>query len=125
MVILTQDRIDHYRSALASDPNALRAVDLIEDCEGDLEDAAIVLALQAGQEPDRSERWLESLAKRWRAFLCQKRVKQELTAETVADVVRSLTAETTIPAVLAVPVVIYILETGVESFCKPFEERLF
>lgn len=124
MVILTQNEIDHYRSVLADNPNALRALDLIEDCEGDIEDAAIVLALQAGQEPDRSDRWLESVAKRWRAFLCQENLKQQLETGAVADVVQALAAETTIPSVLAVPVVIYVLKVGVGAFCKPFEERL-
>lgn len=124
MVILTQNEIDHYRSVLADNPNALRALDLIEDCEGDIEDAAIVLALQAGQEPDRSDRWLESVAKRWRAFLCQENLKQQLETGSVADVVQALAAETTIPSVLAVPVVIYVLKVGVGAFCKPFEERL-
>jgi hypothetical protein len=124
MVILTLEEIDYYRSELAENPDALRSLDLIEDCEGDVEDAAIVLALQAGQEPDHSDRWLEGQAKRWRAFLCQDDLKVKLTDGAIADVVRLLTAETTIAPLLAVPVIIYILKTGVEEFCRPFEQRI-
>lgn len=124
MVILTLEEIDYYRSELAENPDALRSLDLIEDCEGDVEDAAIVLALQAGQEPDHSDRWLEGQAKRWRAFLCQDELKVKLTTSAIADMVRLLTAETTIAPLLAVPVIIYVLKTGVEEFCRPFEQRL-
>ncbi len=119
MFFLTSTEIAHYRSELSSIPDALRALDMIEDCEGDLEDAAIALALQVGQEPDRSDRWLDGLAKRWRVFLCQ---QFALDGVGLATVVQALVGETSLPAVLATAVVIYILKTGVENFCKPLRE---
>lgn len=124
MIVLTPDEIDHYRSELTNNPDALRSLDLIEDCEGDVEDAAIVLALQAGQEPDHSDRWLEGQAKRWRAFLCQDDLKSKLAAGAIADVVQALVKETAIAPLLAVPVLVYILKTGIEDFCRPFEQRI-
>jgi len=124
MITVTFEEIAQYRSELSASPEALRALDMIEDCEGDLEDAAIALALQARQEPDTSERWLEGLAKRWRAVLCQVDIKASLTTGSLQNVMQAIAQETDLPPVLAVPVIIYVLKTGVEDFCKPLQEKL-
>lgn len=123
MIVLTSTEIERYRTELADNSAALRALEMIEDCEGDVEDAAIALALRVGQEPDRSEQWLDGLAKRWRVFLCQADVQADLAQGTVASAIGLLTAETTLPAILATPVVLYVLKTGVEGFCAPLGEK--
>lgn len=123
MITVTFDEIEQYRAELADDPIALKALNMLADCEGDLEDAAISLALQVGQEPDRSEQWLDGLAKRWRVFLCQTGIKESIEAGTIATPVKLLAAETEIPGVLALPVVLYAVKTGVEEFCKPLQEK--
>lgn len=124
MIIYSSQEIAQYRSQLADSTVALQALDMLEDCEGDLEDAAIALALQVGQEPDRSDQWLDGLAKRWRVFLCQKGIQETLQTGTVTNAVTLLIEETTIPSLLAVPVVLYVMKTGVEDFCKPLQEKL-
>lgn len=118
MVTLTSVEIIEYRAELASDAEALKALDMIEDCEGDVEDAAIALAIQAGQEPDRSEHWLEGFAKRWRVFICQPEFRAKLAEESIANAVRSLTTETNVPASLAFPITVYVLKTGLDDFCQ-------
>jgi hypothetical protein len=123
MIRVTFDEIEQYRTELAGDPVALKALEMLEDCEGDLEDAAISLALQVGQEPDQSEQWLDGLAKRWRVFLCQTSIKDALQAGRIATPVKLLASETDIPSVLALPIVLYALKSGIEVFCKPLEEK--
>jgi hypothetical protein len=124
IVRVTLAEIEQYRTDLADDPIALRALEMIEDCEGDLEDAAIALALQVGQEPDRSDRWLDSVAKRWRVSLCEGEVKENLLAGNVGSVVRSLSSNTMIPSALATPIVLYVLKVGIEPFCEPLQEKI-
>ncbi len=124
MITLSSEEIDHYRSQLADNEVALRALNMIEDCEGDLEDAAIALALQVGQEPDRTEQWLDGVAKRWRVFLCQTGIKEAIQAGTVSSAINLLAQETNIPTVLATPVVLYVAKTGIDDFCKPLQEKL-
>jgi hypothetical protein len=124
MIIVTREEIEQYRTELAGEATALSALDMLEDCEGDLEDAAIALALRVGQEPDRSEDWLDGLAKRWRAFICQTGIKESLMAGSIANAVKLLSAETTMPNVLALPVVLYVVKTGAAEFCKPLQEKL-
>jgi hypothetical protein len=124
VIRVTLAEIEQYRTDLADDPIALRSLDMIEDCEGDLEDAAISLALQVGQEPDRSDRWLDSVAKRWRVTLCEGAIRENLAAGNVAAAVRSLSSETMIPSALATPIALYVLKLGVEPFCEPLQEKL-
>ncbi|MBD2460371.1 hypothetical protein H6G89_04875 [Oscillatoria sp. FACHB-1407] len=124
MVTLTAIEVDEYRTALADDADALRALEVVEDCDGDLEDAAIVLALRTGQEPDRSDQWLESVAKRWRTALCGSTIRTALETRQVAMAVRSLTTEAGISIDLAVPIVLFVLKTGIDDFCRPLEEKL-
>lgn len=124
MVTVTPEEIAQYRSELSADSGALAALDVAEDCEGDLEDAAIALALKAGQEPDQSDRWLEGFAKRWRAYICQSGFRQSVGTGAIAKGVQLLAAEMAIPSGLATLVLIYIHKTGVDIFCKPLEEKL-
>ncbi|WAL60553.1 hypothetical protein [Thermocoleostomius sinensis] len=124
MIIVTREEVEQYRTELADEASALSALDMLEDCEGNLEDAAIALGLRVGQEPDRSEDWLDGLAKRWRAFVCQTGIKESLQSGSIATAVKLLAAESTMPDVLALPVVLYVVKTGVEEFCKPLQEKL-
>jgi len=122
--MLSAEDIAQYRAQLSDNALALQALDMIEDCEGNLEDAAIALALHVGQEPDRSDFWLEGLAKRWRVFLCQTGLKETLQASSVVSAINLLATETDIPAILATPVVLYVAQFGIEDFCKSLQEKL-
>lgn len=124
IVKVTLEEIEQYRAEVLDDPIALRALEMIEDCEGDLEDAAIALALQVGQEPDQSDNWLDGIAKRWRVSLCSGELKESLLAGSVGLAVRSLSTDTMLPSALAMPIALYVLKTGVEAFCEPLQEKL-
>ncbi|EKQ67078.1 hypothetical protein OsccyDRAFT_4900 [Leptolyngbyaceae cyanobacterium JSC-12] len=121
---ITPEEIEHYRAELANYPEALNALDVLEDCEGDLEDASITLALQSGLEPDTSERWIDGLAKRWRHIVCQAELKESLEDGMSGDLLTALTSSTDLPMRLAILVAIFVIKTGVESFCKPLEEKI-
>jgi len=123
-IILVSEEIEQFRVDLAGCPPALAALDEIEDCDGDLEDAAINLAIQAGMEPDTSDRWLEGLAKRYRYILCQATFKEALEDGLNAEWLPALATETTLPLKLATPVAIYVIKTGVAAFCQSFEAKL-
>jgi hypothetical protein len=102
----------------------LAVLDTIADCEGDLEDASIVLAIQVGQEPDISDRWIDGLAKRWRHVLCRSDVRATLETGLMADFLAIITENTTLPLKLAIPVAIYVLKTGVQEFCQSFDVKI-
>ena len=121
---VTPEEIEQFRLALADYGDAQTALNEIEACEGDLEDAAITLGIQVGQEPTTSDRWIDGLAKRWRHIICQADLKQNLKDGLTANVLVQLTEHTTLPMKLATPVAIYVLKTGIEEFCQPFEAKI-
>lgn len=121
MIVLTPEEITQLKARLADYPEALSALQEIEDCEGDVEDAAISLALRSGQEPDTNEQWLAGFSKRYRHIACQSQFRDSLAAGQLSTLVNHLTQETDCPALIAAPVAIYVLKSGVDGFCRSFD----
>jgi hypothetical protein len=124
MIILTTQEIAQFRSQLSEYPTALEALDIIEDCEGDLEDAAISLAIQVGQMPTTSDNWLDGLAKRCRVAICQSDCREAVASGTVTSIVGELIDKKICPEILVIPVVLYVFKIGVNQFCEPLEYKL-
>ncbi|MEM8612405.1 MAG: hypothetical protein AAGF93_10335 [Cyanobacteria bacterium P01_H01_bin.105] len=106
---------------LADYPEALRSLQEIEDCDGDLNDAALSLALKAGLEPTENDGWLEGFAKRYRHIACLPEFRADLMAQQVAGLSQHLTQNSQCPNLLAVPVALYISKIGVNAFCQSFD----
>ncbi|NJK70608.1 MAG: hypothetical protein HC941_32640 [Microcoleus sp. SU_5_3] len=121
MLVITSQEIALFRSELAAYPEALKALDEIEDCEGDIEDAAISLAIQAGQEPNISENWLDGVAKRCRVAICRSELKADLTNGRLNTAFADLVAAKVCPEILITSVIIYVYKTGVNDFCEPLD----
>jgi len=64
--------IEELQVQFADVPDAIVSLETIADCEGNLEDAAMALAIRVGQQPeiDNSE-WLPGLAKKFRVAVCR------------------------------------------------------
>ncbi|BAU12497.1 hypothetical protein LEP3755_30260 [Leptolyngbya sp. NIES-3755] len=124
-IIVSPEDLELFREQLSDHPNALAALDVIEDCDGDLEDAAISLAIRSGQLPEENEGWIVGLAKRWRHILCEAQLKEGLEDGLSGEVVDTIVTQTDLPMRLAVPVAIYVIKTGVEPFCQPMQEKMF
>jgi hypothetical protein len=123
MTKVTSQEIAQFRSHLAEDPQAMEALDLIEDCEGDLEDAAMTLAIRAGQEPERANsEWLDALARKWRSVICEQEYRVDLVDGSIQGMMVHLQSMPTFPKMLAAPVLIYVLKQGVNYFCEPLDE---
>jgi hypothetical protein len=123
MVSLTFAEIAQYRSQLANLPTALEALDAIEDCEGDLEDVAISLAIQVGQQLDCSD-WLDGFAKRFRVAICQEDLKANLWQGNLVEAAQSLIEAQICPPILVTPVLLYVLQLGIERFCEPLNLQI-
>ncbi len=118
MTLITPTEIEQFRAQLADYPDAFKALNAIEECEGDVEDAAMVLAIRAGLEPDRGNySWLEGLARQCRGVFCQAEFKQDLLNGNVSGVVAHLATTGICPPLLVTPVVIYVYKTGVNQVC--------
>ena len=125
MTQVTPEEIAQFRADLADYPDALVALDEIEQCEGDLEDAAIALAIRVGQQPEiANSEWLSSIAKKCRAAICQAEYRDDLVNGNFAPMVEHLTARKLCPALLITPVLMYVAQQGVKHFCEPLDPML-
>ncbi|MBE9194618.1 hypothetical protein IQ219_04650 [Synechocystis sp. LEGE 06083] len=123
MTTITSQAIARYRDQLAHSVEAMQALDTIEDCEGNLEDAALTLGIQVGQQPDRND-WLEGLAKRCRVAICEGDFPGALKDNNISAVVSHLSDRKVCHPLLAPLVVAYVLEQGIDDFCAPIHFKL-
>lgn len=123
MAVVTPEQLSQLRDQLANYPPALEALREIEACEGDLEDAAISLAIQAGQFPQEDNgAWLADVAKRCRALLCAEIPRHNFQAGAIDKVILTVANAKLVPAILATPVVLYVVEQGLDNFCAPLDQ---
>lgn len=122
MTTVTLKEIAQFRSQLSEDPLALKALDAIEDCEGDLEDAAMTLAIRVGQQPERANsEWLDALARKWRAVICLSEFRSNLQDGSIQEMMQHIKTMPTFPSILAAPVLMYVMKQGIDNFCEPFD----
>lgn len=118
MTIVTTEEIAKYRAELADYPEALDALNVIEKCEGDLEDAALVLAKRAKIEVVRAPKWLDKYAKQLQEVLCRKEFREDLLNGSFNVVVGYLFLNPpTIPLAMITPVIIYVIKRGLNNWC--------
>ena len=121
MIVITAEEIARIKSDLFDISAALEALQEIEDCDGDVEDAAISLALKSNQEPDTNERWLGDFSKRYRHVACQEGFRKAIAQGKVKAFVEHLAQKTDCPKLIALPVALYIHKAGVDDFCHSFD----
>lgn len=122
MTQVTPEDIAKFQAELVDYPDAIAALKEIEDCEGNLEDAAVVLAIRVGQQPDIANSvWLDSLAKKCRAVICQEEFRNDLVNGNFSGMMGHLAATKLCPALLVTPVLMYVFQQGVNKFCEPMD----
>jgi len=116
MITVTPEEITQFRSQLVDSPEALAALDAIEECKGYLEDAVRLLVMrETAQEADRS---LNDLLEKCRQFICQEEVRQFLESGLIAPIVEPLAVSAGIPLGTATALSICVLKLGAKKFCK-------
>ena len=116
MTVVTQAEIEQFREQLKDYPETLVALDTIQECEGNLEDAAQVIVLEAGEEEVQSE-LLEKLISRCRSVICQEDMKEELPV-LIAAIAEFLGSSSGFPPGLATPIAIFVTKRGMKNFCQ-------
>ena len=124
---VTPEEIAKFRAELADNPDALAALDVIEEWDGDLADATESLATRngiEGVEDNADLRWFVELLQKCRDHICQPQyadLGKYITAliPPVTDCVAgSFGCPPGIAGIIATPVAIYIQEEGMDKFCQ-------
>jgi len=116
MTLVTQAEVEQFREQLKDYPEALATIDILEDCEGNLEDTAQVIVLEAGEEEVQAE-LLEKLISRCRSVICQEDMKEELPV-LIAAIAEFLGSGSGFPPGLATPIAIFVTKRGMKNFCQ-------
>lgn len=116
MITVTPEEITQFRSQLADYPQALVALDTIEECEGYVEDAVDLLVMrETEQEADRS---LSDLWEKCRQFICQEEVRGFVESGVIAPVIEPLAASASIPPGTATALSILVFKLTTKKFCN-------
>lgn len=127
MITITPEEIAQSRSALADYPDALDALQIIEDVDGNLEDAVDVILVEAAVSRTREPaEFIEQQARNLRRVICQEEFQDTFvdgfSADLLGMLVPVLMAELAIsgalPAALAVAIVMYLLKGNIKRFCE-------
>jgi hypothetical protein len=123
MTIVTPAEIEQYRSQLQTYPDALKALDVLAECEGDLEYAAETIAIESGElqdnlgdEDPNEPKWLEKQIQKLHPHICTPAFREVLT-QGFAGAIGLLIPVVGSPTLLIL-VVIYISRKGLDEFCK-------
>ncbi len=114
--------IPELKSQFANIPEAIDALETIADCEGDLEDAAITLAIRIGQQPDiNNSEWLNGVAKKYRVAICQSEFRNDMINGNLMPIFQHFLQIKICPKLLILPILLYVHEQGVNRFCEPLD----
>jgi hypothetical protein len=122
MITVTPEEISQFRSQLADHPQALVALDTIEECEGYLDDAVPLLVMretaQQAERGLRAERGLNDWLEKCRQFICQQEVRDALESGLIAPIIEPLAVSAGIPLGTATALSICVFKLGAKKFCK-------
>jgi hypothetical protein len=114
--------IEELKIQFAEIPAAMASLETIADCEGDLEDAAITLAIRVGQQPDiNNSEWLDGLAKKCRVTICKSEFRNDMVNGNFVTLFEHFILLKICPKLLILPVLLYVHESGVNRFCQPLD----
>lgn len=116
---LTPEEIQQYREQLKDNPQAIAQLDIIEKCEGNLEQATRILARRAGAEEVRAGMTWETTLKKARKVVCHNDFKEGLAPNLISSVVAVLlTAGDPLLVAVATPCAIFIVKISLTKFCE-------
>jgi hypothetical protein len=116
---VTSAEIAQFRTELADNPKALSELEVIEKCEGDLEQAARILARRANIEDVRAGITWESVLKQARQVVCDEKFKESFAPDLIGGVIGALiTSGNPVLVPVATPCAAYIVKVSLAEFCK-------
>jgi hypothetical protein len=133
MTIVTQEEVAKFRAELADYPEALTALDVIEEYDGNLPAAAKAIAIRndiEGVADYGLSDWFDERLQECRNFICQPKyralTKNYLPAliPPLADLLAgSLGCPPGVAAIIATPFAVYINDEGLDKFCESFDSQ--
>ena len=129
-IIVTPEQIALYREQLADNQEALAALDVIEEWDGDLADAAESIAKLngiQGVETNADLRWFTQNIQECQKFICQSKY-ENLRNNSLSALISALTeflavslgCPPGVATMIATPFTLSIAQEGMDKFCQSF-----
>jgi hypothetical protein len=133
MTTVTQEEVAKFRAELTDYPEALTALDVIEEYDGDLPAAAKAIAIRndiEGVADYGLTDWFDERLQECRNFICQPKyrgvIKNYLPAliPPLTDLLAgSLGCPPGVAGIIATPFAVYINDEGLDKFCESFDSQ--
>ena len=122
MTTVTLQEIEQFRAQLTNYPGAITALNVVEECDGHLEDAITLLAMRdMDKEPDRG---FSEVVQECRKIICQEEFRNDLVAGLLGIAIEPLSISVGIPPSIATVVILYAYKTGMKNFCEPADPKI-
>jgi hypothetical protein len=120
MTIITSEELSKFRRALQDNDDAIEALDIIENCDGNLQESMNIIMNMDKDSYRGDEDWIdfENLAKSLRKFICNPAFESAFIDGSFAVALGYLLANTTHPTIFLVPFMLYVFKLGLEHFCQ-------
>ncbi|MEK8018877.1 MAG: hypothetical protein VSS75_018560 [Candidatus Parabeggiatoa sp.] len=118
MSTITTEELAKFRSALQHDEEAMKSLNMVEKCHGNLDEAMEIMMARAGMEPKRGGDYWDKIIKELRHFICDPDFKDFFINDAYALALGFLLAKTTHPATILILVILYIFRKGISHFCQ-------
>jgi len=120
MIKISTEELSQLRSQLSDREGSAIALNVIQECEGYLEDAiAILMVREMGEEPDRSQ---NKLLLKCQKIICQEEFREELGSGLLVVVIETLSSSCGIPPGIGTAIGIYIYKLGIKKCCESSEQ---
>ena len=126
---LTSEKIVQYRVELADNPDFLAALDVIEEWDGDLADAAESIATRngiQGVEDNGDSRWFVIVLNTCRHSICQPKLREKylpaLIPTLTGIIAGYLMCPPPVAGILSAIVAVYIQDQGLDKFCQNYTD---
>jgi len=118
MTTITTEELTKFRSALQDNDEAMKSLNMVEKCHGNLDEAMEIMMARAGIEPKRGGDYWDNFTKELRNFICDPDFKDFFINDAYALALGFLLAKTTHPAAILILVILYVFRKGISHFCK-------
>ena len=126
---LTSEQIAKYRVELADNSDFLAALDVIEEWDGDLADAAESIATRSGIEgvEDNADlRWFVIVLSKCRHSICQPKLREKYLPALIPTLTGIIAGYLMCPpqeaGILSAIVAVYIQDQGLDKFCQNYTD---
>jgi len=120
MTTITTEELAKFRSALQDNDEALEALDIVENCDGNLKESMNIIMSMDKDSYRGDEDWIdfENMGKELRKIICSPAFESAFIDGSFAVALGYLLADTTHPTIFLVPFMLYVFKIGLERFCQ-------